>query len=147
MSSARDQVLAATVTCLSAIRTADGYNTDAGALVTREPGQVRDDATSALSVTIGRQQRATEPALVRTHRLTDLSIVIKVPTDLDNEQARLDQAVTDVERAMDPASGAPRYPNGIAFPQFAEMRPLHPEKDSAGWIGALLLYQTHIPIR
>jgi hypothetical protein len=144
--SPRDTLLAAMVDCLSAITIANGYHTDAGAHVARELGQVADDAVASLTVAIARQARATDAALVRTHRLTELAVAIKVPADQDAAQARLDEAVADVERAMDPATGRAKFAVGIAFPQYVEMRPISPEAGMK-WIGALVLYQTHIPIR
>ena len=147
--SPRETLLAAVVECLTAIAIADGYNTDAGALATTELGQVADDATAALSATLVRQVRATDPGKARTHRLTEIGVVIKVPVSFDNAQERLDLAVSDIERAMEatPANQA-RFPCGYDYPQYAEMRPLNPEQGAAaGWIGALVLYQSHIPIR
>lgn len=147
--SPRETLLAGVTGCLSAIAIADGYNTDAGAEVTTELGQVADDATSALSATIVRQFRATDPGKSRTHRATEVGVVIKVPAAFDNAQAQLDAAVSDVERAMEPTkANQARFPVGFEYPQYAEMRPLNPEQgSSAGWIGALVLYQSHIPIR
>lgn len=147
--SPRERLLDAVLACLQQIAVAAGYNTDAGATATSELGQVPDDATSALSGTLVRQARATDPGKARTHRLTEIGVVIKVPTAGDDAQAQLDAAVSDIERAMEPTrENQARFPAGYDFPQYAEMRPLNPEQGaSAGWIGALVLYQSHIPIR
>ncbi len=147
--SPRKTCLTAVLGCLQQIKAADGYHFDAGANATLELGQVPDDATSALSATIVRQFRATDPGKARTHRATEIGIVIKVPTAGDDAQAQLDLAVADVERAMEPTrENQARFPAGYDFPQYSEMRPLNPEQGlSAGWIGALVLYQSHIPIR
>jgi hypothetical protein len=144
--SPRETMLDAMVACLAQIAIADGYNTDAGALATKELGQVDPEAAASLTVTVLRQAKATDAAVLRTHRLTELGVAIKVPAPYEQEQAWLDKAIADVERAMDPAGNRFRFPNRYRFPDYQEMRPLIPEKDGAGWIGALLVYQTHIPI-
>ena len=145
--SPRAALLDAVMACLVQIRIADGYATDSGALATTELDQIEPDAAASLSTFVLRQARATEPALVRTHRLTEVGIAIKVPTGLSDAQARMDAAVGDVERAMDPVAARPRFAVGTAFPQYVEMRPLAPEDGTKGWVGALLVYQTHIPIK
>lgn len=144
--SPRKNMLDAMVACLAQIAVAGGYNTNAGALVTTELGQVDVDADASLTVTVLRQSKATDPAVLGTHRLTEIGVAIKVPTQMDQEQAWLDKAIEDVERAMKPEGNRYRFPNGYRFPDYQEMRPLIPEKDGAGWIGALLVYQLHIPI-
>ncbi len=129
---------------LRRISTADGYQTDAGAAVTLEPAQVDDTAVAVLGVLITKQERAVETALVRTHRLTNIGLLAKVPAAFDQAQARLDALVSDIERAM--ADQQTKYPLGIQYPQYVSMEPAAPEA-GAGWIGALLTYQTHIPIK
>lgn len=147
--SPREILLDAVIACLAQIAIADGYNTDAGAEATKELGQVEDDATAALSATIVRQARAADAGKARSYRLTEVGVVIKVPATAANAQAQLDAAVSDVERAMEASrENQARFPAGYDFPQYSEMRPLNPEQGlSAGWIGALVLYQSHIPIR
>ena len=147
--SPREQLLEGVTGCLAKILIASGYNTDAGLEVTTELGQVPDDATAALSATIVRQARAAEAGKARSHRLTEVGIAIKVPAGLADAQAQLDCAVSDIEQAMEPhRENLARFPTGYEYPQYAEMRPLIPEQGvSAGWIGALVVYQSHIPIR
>lgn len=143
MASPRETLRAAVGACLQRISSADGYQTEAGATFTLEPGQVDEDATAVLTVLVAKQERASDVALIRTHRLTTLVIVIKVPAPLDTAQARLDAAVADVERAM--ADQQFRYPPGMQFPQYVSMEPVKPEAGMS-WVGALLTYQSHIPI-
>lgn len=147
--SPRERLLDGVTACLARIRVDNGYNTDAGAEVTTELGQVPEGATAALSATIVRQARASEIGKARTHRLTEVGVAIKVPARHDNAQAQLDGAVADIEQAMEPSrENLARFPGGYEYPQYAEMRPLNPEQgSSAGWIGALVVYQSHIPIR
>ncbi|WP_115562347.1 hypothetical protein [Xanthomonas arboricola] len=143
MASPRETLRAAVGACLQRISIADGYQTDAGATFTLEPGQVDEDATAVLTVLVAKQERPSDAALIRTHRLTTLLVVIKVPAPLDTAQARLDAAVADVERAM--ADQQFRYPLGMQFPQYVSMEPVKPEAGMS-WVGALLTYQSHIPI-
>lgn len=146
MSTKRWQLLEAVQTCLQAISTSatPPYNTSAGEVVTLEPSQIQDDGTIALGVVIESQKKATDPAVVRTHRLTTILIAIRVPTGLDDAQAWLDAAIDDVERAMEDKQTA--YPPGVTFPQYDSMQPTLPPKDS-NWIGAVLRYTSHVPKR
>ncbi|WP_372165365.1 hypothetical protein [Xanthomonas euvesicatoria] len=143
MASPREHLRAAVGSCLQRISVANGYQTDAGASLTLEPGQVDEDANAVLTVLVAKQQRASESALTRTHRLTTLVVVVKAPAPLDTAQARLDALVADIELAM--ADQQFRYPPGIQFPQYVSMEPVKPEA-GVSWVGALLTYQTHIPI-
>jgi len=143
MASPREHLRAAVGSCLQRISVANGYQTDAGASLTLEPGQVDEDANAVLTVLVAKQQRASESALTRTHRLTTLVVVVKAPAPLDTAQARLDALVADIEQAM--ADQQFRYPPGIQFPQYVSMEPVKPEAGMS-WVGALLTYQTHIPI-
>ncbi|UXA48529.1 hypothetical protein M0D44_20005 [Xanthomonas prunicola] len=143
MASPRETLRVAVGACLQRISVDAGYQTDAGGTFTLEPGQVDEDTNAVLTVLVAKQERASDAALVRTHRLTTLVIVIKVPAPLDTAQARLDAAVADVERAM--ADQQFRYPQGIQCPQYVSMEPVKPEAGMS-WVGALLTYQSHIPI-
>lgn len=143
MPSSRQVLLDTVATCLRRISTPD-YETNAGAAVTTEPAQVDDDAAAVLGVLITKQERAIEPGLTRTHRLTTFVLLAKLPAALDQAQAQLDAIVGDIERAM--ADQQFRYPVGIQYPQYVSMEPAKPEA-GIGWIGALLTYQTHIPIK
>lgn len=143
MASPREALRSAVGACLQRISVPNGYQTDAGATFTLEPGQVDEDATAVLTVLVTKQERASDAALTRTHRLTTLVIVIKVPAPLDTAQARLDAAVADVELAM--ADQQFRYPPRMQYPQYVSMEPVKPEAGMS-WVGALLTYQSHIPI-
>lgn len=142
--SKRADLKAAVIACLARIATVDGYHTSAGSVVTGEPGQIADDATAALAVIIEAQARATEPAVERTHRLTTIAVIAKVPATQVNAQARLDLILDDVERAM--ADQQFRYPQGISAPKYQSMQPVVAEPGT-GWVGAVLRYTSHVPIR
>lgn len=130
--------------CLARIHSDQGYRTDAGAAATLEPGQVSEDAEAVLAVLTVRQERPTEPSQRQTGRLTTVVILAKVPAGLGEAQARLDDIVSDVEQAM--ADQQFRYPVGYQFPQYVSMEPAE-AKAGMGWVGALITYQSHIPIK
>ncbi len=129
--------------CLQRIAVGSGYQTNGGATVTVEPGQVSEEAEAVIAVLVASQARATDPAVLRTHRLTTLGVVAKVPTAQDGAQAALDAIVDDIERCMQDQQF--RFPAGIAFPRYVDMQPIKPDP-GMGWIGAVVQYQTHIPI-
>lgn len=144
--SPREDLLAAMAAQLSNITQANGYLTDVGAAVTREPTPVlADDAAEFVTVVWSQQQRATDPALVRTHRLTRVQVIAKVPAGLDDAQDRLDAITTDIEAALEQRQSA--YPVGTQHPQYQAAEPLVPQSHSNRWIGVSITYASHIPIR
>ena len=145
MSSPRRQLLEAVQTCLQAIAIADGFNTDAGANTSLERIRIPDDGNATLGVRIAGQAKATEPAVKKTHRLTTFNVVALVPTDGAGAEDKLDQIVADVERAM--ANRQAVYPQGVSFPDYLSMTPATPPEGQKGWIGAVIAYQSHIPIQ
>lgn len=145
MSSWRAQLLLAVQTCLQRITKADGYATDAGATVTLEPGPVvGDDCTEFVAVVWSRQARASDPAMVRTHRLTELQIIAKVPASLQDAQARVDAITDDIERAM--AERYADFPHRIQFPVYQSAEPFS-GPITASWVGVTFTYASHIPIK
>lgn len=143
MASPRETMRAAMVECLQRIQVADGYNTDAGDDVTLEPAPVvSEEKSEFITVVWSRQARPTQPAVMRTHRLTTFDVVAKLSTTLGNAQTRLDAIVSDIEAAM--ADQQFRYPKGYEFPQYQSTEPLAGAV-TAGWIGAVLTYSSHIP--
>ena len=144
--SPREDLLGAFAALLGNILQANGYLTNAGQAVTREPTPVlAETADEFVTVVWSRQQRATDPALVRTHRLTTVQVIAKVPASLTDAQARLDAITTDIEVAMDRRQTA--FPTGYQYPQYQAAEPLVPQPHTAGWIGVSMTYISHIPIR
>lgn len=143
--SPRRLLLDAIGACLQRITVANGFNTDAGLSWTSEPGQI-DGAGEAVVLTavIAKQRRAADPAFARTHRDTDVAVVIKVPAALDAEQSALDLIVTDVEAALDGQQA--RFPRGITYPQYQQMEPVKAPA-GAGWVGAVVTFQSRTPIK
>ncbi|MBA0420331.1 hypothetical protein D7Y22_05040 [Stenotrophomonas maltophilia] len=130
---------------LQLISIENGYLTDAGAGWTLEPKPGDQDTQAVLTALIEKQQRPESPSKTNTHRLTTISVIAKVPADTEGYQQALDDLVTDIESAMDSREVARNFPDGIQVPVYVGMEPLMPEKASAGWVGVLITYQSHIP--
>lgn len=141
----RVQLLEAVQTCLQRISQANGYATDAGALVTLEPAPVvAEDGNEFVAVVWNRQTRASDPALIRMYRLTELQIIAKVPATLQDAQARVDAIADDIERAM--AERYADFPQRIQFPQYQSAEPFS-GPITASWVGVTFTYTSHIPIK
>lgn len=141
----RVQLLEAVQTCLQRISQANGYATDAGALVTLEPAPVvAEDGNEFVAVVWNRQARASDPALTRTHRLTELQIIAKVPATLQDAQARVDAISDDIERAM--AERYADFPQRIQFPVYQSAEPFS-GPITASWVGVTFTFTSHIPIK
>ncbi|EKT4091557.1 hypothetical protein [Stenotrophomonas maltophilia] len=145
MPSPRRQLLDAMGVTLQQISKANGYLTDAGTGWTLEPTPGDQDTAAVLTAVIEKQQRATDPAKVSTHRLTTLSVIARVPSQIEDYQAGLDDLISDIEAALESRETARNYPEGVQVPVYVGMEPLMPEKAGAGWVGVLITYQTNIP--
>ena len=145
MSSPRRQLLDAMGVTLQQISKANGYLTDAGTGWTLEPTPGDQGTTAVLTAVIEKQQRATDPAKVSTHRLTTVSVIARVPSQIEDYQAGLDDLISDIEAALESRETARNYPEGVQVPVYVGMEPLMPEKAGAGWVGVLITYQTNIP--
>lgn len=128
---------------LQRITPAAGYRTSIGEVVTLEPGQLDPEQVSAgLAIYIDKQERATDPAVLRTHRLTTVALVVKRNTEGAAEET-LDDVLDDIERAL--LNRQPTWPAGYGQPQFQSMEPLRAPA-GADWVGAQARYTSHIPI-
>ncbi|WP_313493752.1 hypothetical protein [Stenotrophomonas sp.] len=145
MPSPRKALLEAMGVTLQGITLQAGFLTDAGAGWTLEPGPGDQDTEAVLTAVIEKQQRATDPAKVNSHRLTTVSVMAKVPADTEKYQEVLDDLISDIEAALDNNATARNYPPSHQVPVYVGMEPLLPEKAGAGWVGVLMTYQSHIP--
>ena len=145
MSGARSQLLGAVETGLKRIQKANGFHTDAGLAVTLEPTpEKEDEAEQFVTAVWTSQARASDVALLRTHRLTTFRVVAKVPADMDDAQEHLDELLDDIERAMEAQQTL--YPKGYEFPRYQGAESLAGQI-AAGWVGVAVTYTSHIPIR
>lgn len=131
-------------TCLQAITVANGYHTDAGGFVTREPHTIPDSQGAVIAIAIESKQPASEPGLRRTHRLVTALVFAKVATDQDNYQLRLHELMDDIERALDQKHA--QFAAGTQYPVFAEAKPI-PPAEGMTWIGAEVRFTAHMPKR
>lgn len=135
---------AAFVTCLQSVTVANGYHTNAGQYVTREPSQIPATQPALLAVAVESVQRATDPAAVRTHNLVTVIVLGKVATGMDDAQLRLHQLMADIEAAFYDRRDV--FPVGIQYPRFIEARVILPV-EGMKWIGAEARFTTHVPKR
>ena len=142
--SPRKQLLAAFERCLVGIVAGAEYSTNLGAVVTLEPGQLDPELVDdGIAVYVEKQERASDSALTRTHRLTTVAIVVKRRAHAEAE-AVIDAAVQDIERAL--LERQPQWPVGYGNPSYQSMEYLR-APPGADWVGALLRYTSNIPIR
>lgn len=142
--SPRSILLASFAECLQRIRQADGYHTDAGEWVTTEAGMVPDSQGIVVALVVGKQERATDRAVIRTHRLTTVGVILKLHADIDDAIEQQDRILSDLDRALDPSQKF-RFPRGYQFPEFQSMEPAPPPQ-GLGWTGVVVAYTSHIPI-
>lgn len=140
--SPRRQLLNAFVLNLQRINGIAPYRTAVGTVATLEPGQLDPERVEdGLAVYIDKQERAIDPAVQRTHRLTTVAIVVKRRGGERPEES-LDAVLEDIERAMDGRQTT--WPAGFGQPVYQSMEPLRAPA-GADWIGALIRYTTSIP--
>lgn len=145
MKGSRRVLLEAYETVLKRITVANGFNTDAGDSVTIEPMPEQEaDADAYVAAVWMRQERASDTALQRTHRLTTVHVYAKVPAELEDAQEQLDLLVDDIEAAFQRQQGL--FPTGFEFPRYQFAEPLAGQI-TAGWVGAQVVFTSHIPIR
>jgi len=139
----RRKLLDAFVLNLKRIDGTGPYRTTVGTVATLEPGQLDPDRVEdGLAVYIDKQERASDPALQRTHRLTTVGIVVKRKGGKAAEGS-LDAVLDDIERAMD--GRQPSWPAGFGQPVYQSMEPRRAPA-GADWIGAVIYYTTSIPV-
>ncbi|KRG43222.1 hypothetical protein ARC78_07605 [Stenotrophomonas pictorum JCM 9942] len=138
----RRKLLDAFVLNLKRIDGTGPYRTTVGTVATLEPGQLDPEhVEDGLAVYIDKQERASDPALQRTHRLTTVAIVVKRQGGEAAEES-LDDVLEDIEQAMEGRQVT--WPAGFGQPAYQSMEPLRAPA-GADWIGALIRYTTSIP--
>lgn len=128
-------------TCLADITVANGFHTDVGSFVTREPEQIPEDAGAVLAVVLEGLAPATQPGISRTHRLATVAIVGKVA---GHDQLRLHQLIQDIDRVLLDQQG--RFGPGRSTPTFVSATPI-PPAEGVPWIGVTVRYAAHVLLR
>lgn len=126
------------------ITIANGYYTDAGGFVTREPKQIPATNSALIAIALDAKQPAVQEGMRRTHRQLVVLVVGKVNVDMKDAQLRIHELMDDIERAVDQKQGL--FPAGTQFPVFAEAKPI-PPAEGMTWIGAEVRFTTHVPKR
>ncbi len=135
------QLLGDFETCLQRITTANGFHTNAGLAVTREPSRVPDSGAAVIAVALGRLDPPDQPGLARTHRKASVLIVAKVAVDDPDDQARLHDLLADITRALD--GQAASFGAGRSSPSFVSATPIPPEA-GVKWLGLSVIYSAHV---
>lgn len=137
-------LLADVEACLARIQKANGFWTDAGLNITREPHQQPNAAGTLIEIAIAGIGKATDPALVRTHRLVTVAVAAMVSVTADDPQFVLHCIHDDVERAMTDQHA--QFGDGRSTPKFESSAPIKPA-DGMAWSGVDIRYTTHVRIR
>lgn len=135
------QLLGDVEACLQRITVANGFRTDAGLAVTREPSRVPESESAVIGLALGRLEPPDQPGLARTHRKASIAIVGKIAVDSTNDQARLHDLLDDITRAID--GQAARFGAGRALPTFVSASPIEPEP-GVKWLGLTVIYSAHV---
>lgn len=137
-----DLILAAQA-CLVRISTVNGFFTNAGAVVSIEPGQIPADAPLALAVVLDSLAQNTDPnaRAKQGSYSAELLVVIKVSTTQADAQQRMHEVIDDVLSAF--VGQETQFPAGIVLPRFVESRPI-PPADGLLWVGAELRFTAQI---
>jgi hypothetical protein len=138
------QLLAAMEAGLGRIQTANGFHSDAGLHVTREPAQIPDTDAGLIALVLEGLQRATDSGVGRHGRLATVVVIGKVPITQDNAQARAHELLEDIEGCFETQRGA--FGVGLEWPKFLEGKPL-PPVDGVQWVGVEARFTAHVRIR
>lgn len=134
-------LLGAVEECMQRIRVADGFYTDAGANVTREPHQIQESGADELIAVVMDTLGSGDPALRAIGNGVGVLVVAKVKTSLSTAQLRLHQLIEDIQRAVDGQQS--RFPPGTHYPRFVEAR-LIPPAEGMEWIGAEVRFSAQV---
>lgn len=127
--------------CLQRITVANGFRTDAGLAVTREPSRVPDSDAAVIGLGLGRLDPPDDVRLSRTHRKASIVVVGKVAVDSSDDQARLHDLLDDITRALDRQAAS--FGQGRSAPVFVSATPIDPEPGVA-WLGVRAIYTAHV---
>jgi len=137
------------VSLLGNITVANGYHTNAGLLVTREPAQIELDDPERIVVLLDSMRQPEDPAMRKLGLQLVVAIVGQVKKDLTNPQLRMHQMAADIHRAMgDHALRVAHFAPGQEWPvpQFIESSVV-PAAEGMNWIGAAARYTATVRLR
>jgi len=132
------------VSVLSDIQVANGYNTDAGLNVTKEPAQVPSEANGPVLAVVMDTLQPGSPAGGTTTRNQVIVIFAKIAGNDEIAQLNLHALIDDVEQAM--AKKAVPYPPQTTRPKFLSAQNIA-AADGLDWVGAEIRYTGgYIPV-
>ena len=137
------------VALLGNIRVANGYYTNAGLVVTREPDQIELDDPARIIVLLDGLRQPEDPAMRKIGLQFVIAIVGQVQKSLDNTQLRMHQVSADIHQCMaSRALQAQHFAPGGAWPipQFLESSVV-PAAEGMNWIGAAARYTATVRLR
>lgn len=134
-------LLGAVEECMQRIHVENGFYTDAGANVTREPHQIYETEADELIAVVMDTLGSGDPALRGIGNGVGVLVVAKVKTSLATAQLRLHQLIDDIQRAVD--GQQKRFPAGTHYPRFIEAR-LIPPAEGMEWIGAEVRFSAQV---
>ncbi len=137
------------VSLLGNITVSNGYYTNAGLVVTREPAQIELDDPERIVVLLDSMRQPEDPAMRKIGLQLVVAIVGQVKKDLTNPQLRMHQLATDIHRAMgDHALRVAHFAPGNEWPvpQFIESSVV-PAAEGMNWIGAAARYTATVRLR
>lgn len=137
------------VALLGNITVANGFHTNAGLVVTREPAQIELDDPARIVVLLDSMRQPEDPAMRKIGLQLVIAIVGQVTKGLDDSQLRMHQLAADIHRCMGTRSlqlqqfsPGPEWP----IPQFIESSVV-PAAEGMNWIGAAARYTATVRLR
>ena len=137
------------VSLLGNITVANGYNTNAGLVVTREPAQIELQDPERIVVLLDAMRAPEDPAMRKIGLQLVIAVVGQVKTGIDDTQLRMHKVAADIHRAMsDTALRVAHFAPGNEWPvpQFIESSVV-PPSEGMKWVGAAARYSATLRLR
>ena len=134
---------------LGHIRTVNGYRTNAGLLVTREPEQSELDDPARIIVLLDGMRQPEDPAMRGIGLQFVVAIVGQVPKSLNNAQQRMHELADDIHRCMGNRQLQMQHfaPGGEwPIPKFLESSVV-PPAEGMNWTGVAARYNATVRVR
>lgn len=128
-------------TCLKRITVANGFRTNAGLIVTREPSRVPDTGQAVIGLVLGQLDPPAQRELARTHWQVTVAVVGKIAVENNDDQAQTHALLDDITRCFNGQQAT--FGSGRTFPTFVSATPLPPEA-GVKWLGVRVLYTAHV---
>lgn len=134
---------------LGNITQANGYYTNAGLVVTRDPDQIELDDPARIVVMLDGMRAPDDPGMRKVGVQAVFSVVGQVPKTMDSAQQRMHELAADIHRCMGDRTLQMAYfapGNEWPIPQFSESNVV-PPADGINWIGSASRYTAALRLR